>query len=352
MDPEDNELDENLDAGGEETGDGGNNEDAGNEPESSLAALEQALDGDDDNDKEERDDDEQEKETDGQEKEEDEGKEGDSEPLSDEDLIAPLPEDVKAETRERFEKLAASYKEIKQESETIAQENTLLKQDVDDFRGLLEYSGATPEEFNQLVEYSHLVKSGDLEGALKLLDEQRNSIAMMLGKPVAGIDLLADHADLREQVDQGLMPEEAAVELAAARNKQRMTEQATLEQQRRMQAEQQTLAQQEAAREQAIQAIQAMDAQWSRNDIDYAAKQQQLVEKAREIAAKYKDTPQLWPEALQLYYDSLSVAQQTTETTTTGKKNEHRPLRPAGGAGGEQAPKSSLEALERTLGAR
>ncbi len=341
---------ESVDAGSDAGGDdGGAESDAGNaEPESSLDAMVQALEGDDDNaddDKSEetKADDEQKEKTDGQEKEKTDDK------PSDEELTAPLPEDAKAETRERFDKLAASYKDVKQEYETVTQENMQLKQDVTDFQGLIEYSGATPEEFNALVDYSHMVKNGDLEGALKLLDEQRSNIAMMLGKPVAGIDLLSDYPDLKEKVEKYGMDEETAAELAAARNQRKAAERAAAERNAQQQSEQQTTAQQQAAYDAGIKAVSDLEAHWRANDIDYDAKQDKLIAKSQEIVRTY--APELWGQAMQLYYESLSNVSQAQDTKRNSQNNNHRPLRPGGGAGGDHAPKSSLEAIEQALGA-
>jgi len=341
---------ESADANASTSVDDGNAENgAGNaEPESSLDAMVQALEGDDDNadddkSKEAKADDEQKEKTDGQEKEKTDDK------PSDEELTAPLPEDAKAETRERFDKLAASYKDVKQEYETVTQENMQLKQDVTDFQGLIEYSGATPEEFNALVDYSHMVKNGDLKGALKLLDEQRSNIAMMLGEPVAGVDVLAGHDDLRERVDKYGLDEEVAAELAAARNQKAANEKAMAERNAQLQSEQQTTAQQTAVLEKAQADIIGMASEWSKNDIDYPAKHDKLMAKAQEIAKTY--APELWGQAMQLYYESLSNVSQAQDTTRNSQKNNHRPLRPGGGAGGDHAPKSSLEAIEQALGA-
>ncbi|HFD80476.1 MAG TPA: hypothetical protein ENK05_08830 [Gammaproteobacteria bacterium] len=249
------------------------------------------------------------------------------------DLYAPLPDDVKEKTRERFNKLVESHKALSTELETYRSEN-------EGFREVINYSQATPEEFNQLIEYSRLVKTGDLKAALNMLDEQRAQIARLLDEPVAGVDQLADFPDLKQRVEQMELSQQDALEIAALRRREaaiREQQQAAVQQQ-----EQATTLQQEVDR--ASQAIVQMVNQWQANDIDFPRKQERLMAKAQEIAERYP--PDLWQQALQDVYDAMQVVQAPASETPPSPQ----PLRPQSGGGGKPVPRSMLQAVEQALG--
>ncbi len=327
---------------------GGTDGEGGNEPTSLLDALTEELGGEDDDaagepvsretegdgsadDEEGDDDDEQETEEAG------EGAQEEAPVTDEEDLYAPLPEDVKEKTRERFEKLVESHKAVTRQLETFREEN-------EGFREVIRYSQATPEEFNQLVEYSHLVKSGDpenLKAALKILDEQRAAIARLVNEPVAGVDQLAEFPDLRERVERMELGEQDAIEIAALRRREAAIQaQQQAAAQQRQQAE--SLQQQAAA---AQQEIVALASQWQANDIDYPKKHERLMAKAQEIAATYP--PHLWKQALADYYDAMQVA---APPAPPPQENPPQPLRPRPGGGGKPVPQSMLQAVEQALG--
>jgi len=267
-----------------------------------------------------------------------EGEDGGSEANTDDsgdddDLYAPLPDDVKEKTRERFNKLVESHKALSTELETYRSEN-------EGFREVINYSQATPEEFNQLIEYSRLVKTGDLKAALNMLDEQRAQIARLLDEPVAGVDQLADFPDLKQRVEQMELSQEDALEIAALRRR----EAAIREQQRASIQQQEQLTTQQQAVDQASQAIVQMVNQWQANDIDFPRKQEKLLAKAQEIAENYP--PNLWQQALKDYYDAMQVVPAPAPETPASPQ----PLRPQSGGGGKPVPRSMLQAVEQALG--
>jgi len=247
------------------------------------------------------------------------------------DLYASLPEGTKEATTERFNKMIESHKELNTRTETA-------EKDVADFREVITYSQATPEEFNELMEYSRMAKSGDLDGALALLDRQRHAIAQLLGKPVEGVDQLGEFPDLQNQVDEMDLPQEVALELAASRRREKL-------QQQQVQGQQDTQAaqrQQQQARATAQQQITQLGQQWAANDIDYGAKHDLLMKQAAVIAQAYP--PEFWSQAMTDYYQTLQVQ---AKPAPDSKPN---PLRPQGGGGGKEAPGSMLDAVNRSLG--
>ena len=54
-----------------------------------------------------------------------------------------------------------------------------------------------------MLEYNRLVKTGDLESALVVIDEQRSLLARMLGRPIEGVDVLEEYGDLKQEVTSG-----------------------------------------------------------------------------------------------------------------------------------------------------
>lgn len=128
-------------------------------------------------------------------------------------INAPIPKDLKVETRERMQSLVKIAKD-QTAAATAATENFNLLMD-----GISRVS-ATPEQYGQSLNIIGLINSGDptkQEQALQLLHNEYTTLAKMLGKPVAGVDMLAGHADLQAEVAGGKLTKERAEELAAMR---------------------------------------------------------------------------------------------------------------------------------------
>src|SRR5690606_35109712 len=102
---------------------------------------------------------------------------------------------------------------------------------------------ATPEQFGEVLDYLKAVNSGDpaqIRGALKKVQDELNALSRMVGEPVAGVDLLDEHPDLKEAVEAGTLTPELAQELAASRAMRTVQTQASERHQQLTQAEQQT----------------------------------------------------------------------------------------------------------------
>ncbi len=92
--------------------------------------------------------------------------------------------------------------------------------------GAIMDSGATPDEFGALVAYMHWTHSEDpvqLEQAYKLLQSELQGVALRLGKPIPEVDWLSGHQDLIDNIKNGLMTRENAVEMAMYRTQQQKT---------------------------------------------------------------------------------------------------------------------------------
>ena len=95
-----------------------------------------------------------------------------------------------------------------------------LETDIGEFREMVTSSGMNPQEFAQSLEFGRLVSSGneaDTRVALEMLETQRAQLYAKLGVEAPGVDLLADHADLKAQVDDMELTRERAIELAKFR---------------------------------------------------------------------------------------------------------------------------------------
>ncbi len=256
-----------------------------------------------------------------------------------------IPEDIKnPKSRERFREMATELKRLDQEKQQLTSQYDQVRQDADGFRAILQESQATPEEFVQLIDYSKKLKTGDLEGAFAIVEQQYNQLSRLLGKSSGGGDnpLYAEHEDLRQAVDELEISETWANQIAAQRNREAMG---------RKQPPAKQEPRQEPDQNQAVAKVQedirALGQQWQRSDIDYAAKHPLLMERIPQLVSEYKDYPHLWPKLLTDFYKSLSHVKSETAT----KSKNPAPLRPNGSGNGKREPKSVAEAINMSLDA-
>lgn len=274
-------------------------------------------------------------------------------PAADEDIYS-VPKDLEApgkeKTRERFERLVAGHKEMKREREALGEQ-------VRAFQQVVQLSGASPQEFQELITFSSLVKSGDpanLQKALGMIEHYRGQLAAALGQELPGVDLLSEHTDLRDAVQNLEITRERALELATMRNRQRQDAAAREEQARRAQGQQQVA----QTAQQAIQELNHLDRYWQTNDPDFTVPgpdgkslRDILLEKAREVAAAMPNRPDAWGPTMLQHYQTLKWAMSQAKTRTPTPGRHQQPLRPSGAAGGgRREPKSELEAIEQVLG--
>ena len=132
------------------------------------------------------------------------------------DAATPLPaEQEEAELLEGV-KSPRGQERIKQ----VFADKKQLETDIGEFREMVTSSGMNPQEFAQSLEFGRLVSSGneaDTRVALEMLETQRAQLYAKLGVEAPGVDLLADHADLKAQVDDMELTRERAIELAKFR---------------------------------------------------------------------------------------------------------------------------------------
>ena len=243
-----------------------------------------------------------------------------------------MPEGLGKKAQERFKKLTGYLHES----------NARVKQleaDTQQFREVLKATGGSPQQIGQALNYVGMMTRGDLEGALRLIEQERKTISLLMGKPLQGADTLAAFPDLRQRVDAYQMDEQAAIEIARARTMQ-------AEQQRAVQTMQQGQQRQQVAqqeKQQAIQRIDLLNAEWSKRDPDFAYKEDIILKQIPEIARNFP--PQQWPQQVAMLYQTLSAMPAPVKPSAIPA-----PLRASGQSGGTKAPSSMLDAITGGLG--
>lgn len=240
--------------------------------------------------------------------------EGDQQPDADTEAeIASL--GLKEKSAERFRGMAAEIKELAPLREAmkaagiedVAKLPDVVKRaEAGDFLfEEISKTGTSPEQYGMALDYLGLIgkaQQGDLvaaEKAYEVMGKEYAALAKMLGKEAPGIhDPLANHQDLRAEVEVGDLPRARAVEIAGQRDRAAYT--GNVERQR---TESQQAAEQ--AEQRGIQWLQQFDAEMAQEDPSYAAKRPQLNEAVRQIREQYH--PSEWAQRTALAYARIQA---------------------------------------------
>jgi hypothetical protein len=245
--------------------------------------------------------------------------------------LTKMPEGLTPKAQERFQKLANTVKEREQEVQQLSQQ-------VEYVRETFQRHGVQQEQFEQAVQVIGMLNSGDLRGALQVLDEQRRHIALALGEPLPGVDALQGHPDLRQAVDGLQITEQHALELARMRTQQ----QAVQRQQQQVQQQTQVQQREQQAVQQGTQAVDAFCREMAAKDVDYPAIEAKLLPELKSLLAGVP--PQAWAQVIQTQYRLLkSVAASSRQQAPAAPAGTV--LRPTGAASPAAAPKSMYEAM-------
>lgn len=253
------------------------------------------------------------------------GKEKQPDPVND-----PIPDEIQGRTRQRMEQLIKHVKESTTEA-------TRVRQERDDLVGMVQQTGATPEQFSQMLDYIGAVNSGDptrIKGALQQVQAELTALSRMVGEPVPGVDSLASHPDLRQAVDSGDLSEAHARELAAGRDARAFATQRTQQTtQARQQQDEQT-----QALEAGKQGLNALEKQLQA-DPDYARKRAILIPTLQPVLAQLH--PSQWVQTFQNAYQQLKLGPAPVPTRPAGVGQQ--PLRARQPAGQTAKAPTSLE---------
>jgi hypothetical protein len=263
------------------------------------------------------------------------------------DEFGELPKDAKAETRERFDRMKASYDTLHAEATTLRtaataagyQDTAALVKDLpaivqrakngDDLLDMVRETGADAEQYGAAIDTLGLINrafnGGDLkagEQAFEFLTREVAALGKLLGKDVAGVvDPLADHPDLLAEVEDGDLTRARALELAAVRNQGAVRTHVETTKSNATRAESERV----QAHNDGVVALNSLGQQLSAADpAGYAAKAPALVQAVAKIKATFP--PAQWVAATQLAYEQIVVAAPAPVAT----KPPPGPVRPNG----------------------
>lgn len=241
-----------------------------------------------------------------------------------------MPEGLKPESQQRFQTLVNTNKELATKIEQ-------LEPQVSYVRETFQKHGVRQEQFEQAVQFIGAINSGNLQAALEVLDRQRTEIALALGRPLPGVDVLTEHPDLRQAVDSMQITEQHAMELARARRESALAQQHS--QALRTQQDQQ--AQQQAMVDQGLKDIDQFTRQMQASDLDFAVIEAQLLPEIQNLIQGVP--PQRWKSIIETQYRLLKKA-------AAGVRSSLPPsggmvLRPTGAASPASKPRSMHEAM-------
>lgn len=263
------------------------------------------------------------------------------------DEFGDLPENTKAETRERFTKLKTSYDETFTELETLKQQHNDLTQRAEGFANEIKATGTTPEQFGIMMRYIGMVNSDKVEdarAAFDIIKGEYQALARRLGEDAPGFDLLDDHSDLKKRYDDGELSREDAVELASARNLKK-AQQTPTQPAKAEPAPDADQKQQVATRE-----LARVGATIRQLDPHYAAKKDQLIALSTEIIKSEPD-PLKWADKIMAGYSK--IPNPAPAAPATPKTVVQQPIRPGAtnSSGGQvsKRPASAEEAVDLAL---
>ena len=220
------------------------------------------------------------------------GNEGEPQPLD-----YSMPEDLSERAQDRFTKLVDANKEKDTQIEQMA--HTMMG-----FKKMITDSGLNNDEFLNALDIMALVKSDPSKG-IERLHQVIEEVATNAGIPVSGYeyDELRDFPDLKNDVEDMKITKEYALKIAQQRRTQARQEQQDQQNEQQNQQRQQW----EDDRKSALPQIGALIDSYQKNDIDWDAKSDLMME-----AAKYaRDNlpPTQWvPYMKQEYQRITSIA--------------------------------------------
>lgn len=247
---------------------------------------------------------------------------------------------LKEKSAERFRGMAAEIKELaplREAMKAAGIEDVGRLPDLvqrskvgEDMVQMVVETGASVEQYGAALDYLGLIgkaQQGDLvaaEKAYEVMGKEYAALAKMLGKEAPGIhDPLANHQDLRAEVEAGDLLRARAVEIAGQRDRTAYT--GSVERQR---TESQQAAEQ--AEQQGIQWLNQFDADMAAADPSYEAKRPALNEAVRGIRQQYH--PSQWAQQTALAYARIKAPVAVAAPAAAAAPAQPRPgpMRPGG----------------------
>jgi hypothetical protein len=252
-----------------------------------------------------------------------------------------MPEGLTAKAQERFQALANTNKEL---TARVAEFQPIVES-AKELQQTFHENGIKREQFEQAMQVVGLMNRGDLRGALAALDEQRRLIALHLGQPVPGIDMLQNHADLQAMVDNLQTTRELAEEAARGREQRALSQQQNAQRQqqesRQQQEQQQRADQAQQAHRSGVLAVEEFSKKMQASDMDFA-RIEPLLLKEIQGGLLQGTAPQHWAALIQKTYNLIK---QTASQTRAAGGATPPVLRPTGGEAPTAQPRNAYEAM-------
>jgi hypothetical protein len=247
---------------------------------------------------------------------------------------------LRPESRARFQEVITTLKARETEIATLTEQMKPLAEARESIMSVLEETMTTPDQLSAYLEFNRLLQSQDpkdTERALDVVERQRTALYKALGREPAGgdLDLLADFPDLQGDVAESRLTRERALELANGRREKAANDRRAAQQRE----QQQSAGQRKQVADKAVRDIEAWTAELGKSDIDFKAKEKDLLDQVDEVFKTYG--PEKWLETLKLLYKGIKVTKQAASQPRRGEQ----PIRPSGAKPGAKAPQDMYEAM-------
>jgi hypothetical protein len=261
---------------------------------------------------------------------------------------APIPKELNERTAKRMQKLIDT---VKAQSALVEQHDALF--------GMIQGTGASPDEFAQMVTYMKAAHTNDpkaMDAAYNLLKGELRALCLRMGKPIPEVNLLreAGNEDLIAEIREGKITVNRAHEIAVGRAAGKATTDTRMA---TATAEQQRTADARASADGKV-ALDKLGDELVKKDgaAVYAAKEKILIKLLQPLFAKLD--PKAWTDVFRSHYDNLELAappKPTPKPASPGgggqpanRPQPQRPKSPAGG-GSTKVAGTALDAINQAL---
>lgn len=228
---------------------------------------------------------------------------------------------------------------VKERDTEVAQGRELFEQ--------ISSTGMSPEELGTMLGYARLVHSENIEDkrtAFKFLQGELRGLALQLGETAAGVNMLDDYPDIKEQLEAGTITEKAAQELVLSREHTKANTAHNTRQQ-------ETAAELQTARTKGVADMDELGETLKGIDPQYAAKAAILIPKLQPVLAKLH--PSQWVKKFRDEYKAFKLPAPAAGGAAPGAPAggvKPQPLRPGQPSGNSAAqPSNAREAMDAAL---
>ena len=328
----DDDTGEEDDAGEDDEG-----EDDGAEGNEEDDAEGKPKDEEDDESDEDSEDDGGDGSADSDDKDGDTEKPGDDDAADADHVNDPIPEATNEKTATRIRSLIEL---VKGKDASEAQRDEIVERITD--------TGADPEQYANTLGFLKLYNSADVKDrktALEVMRGMVKELALDVGEG-ASVTKLEDHDDLQAEVEAGTLTEKRAIEIAATRERQTMTDNRTAADNAKTETATQT--QQNIATGKGQ--LDTLEASLRTNEANYAALRPMFIGVLKSVLKRTHPTE--WGVAAQEVFEQVKLANPNVAATPKPKP-KNTPLRPKQGAGGGNDKKTeggdALDAVNEAL---